>query len=831
MKRVVQLLLGVAMSLPAVSVAQIWQEFAAKTPDSSSPYIEGRQLVADTGALSDLLGSVTSNSHSRITLPMPEGGMRVFSIVPYTMMAPALASKFPAIKTYKVRAVDDPHVTGRLDFGPNGFHGYIRDHGSTVFIDPQPQTAVSRYVTYYQADYAAKHSERRKNYSCGVHQPKELMHTPVHPLMTQRASAPLMAKTEGALQSYRLAVAATSEYSDKAGNGNKANTLNAIVTAINRVNEVYEIELGIHLELVANNDAIIYTTASDPYTNSNPSLLLSENQTNLDAVIGSANYDIGHVFSTTGGGLAALGVVCNNSFKAQGETGLSNPFGDAFYIDLVAHELGHQFGANHTFNGTSGACGPNRNPSTAFEPGSGVTIMGYAGICSSENLSTGSIDAFHAGSVQEIVAYTRTGTGSTCDAPGMNAGNAAPVVNAGSDYTIPGGTSFELTGSATDADSMTYRWEQMDAGSATNFNSYGLDLGTNALFRTFDAEAVIDSNNLNRLFPDRLQIFSGALDKSETVPTQSRELNLRLTVRDDKGGVDSDDVVVTVDGENAGPFAVLQPNVAQTLNSSQDQVIEWNVACTDGSSNSQVSCAAVDISYTTDDGVSFTSLLNATANNGVATVNFSSANLANVRIKIACSDNVFFDVSDNPVTLSSVAGNVLTASGNSGNTSCGTQVDYGAANIGNDVEPNDSAPQAQSITLPFSVVGGIDDTVDFFDVFSFVSSGGAYTANLSDFGSTDLDLYVFDENGEILSASDTTNTTETIRLGLPVGKTFYVLVEAYDTMSTGTTYSLSVNRQANSPSSGGGGSMSVFYLCLLSALFSLRFVNRRPCIV
>ena len=326
-------------------------------------------------------------SETILTLPLPHGGFTQFRIVEAPMMEAELAAQFPEIRTFRGQGIDDPAATLRFDITPQGFHAMTLGPSGSIWIDPYQREDGQHYVVYYRDEYSSQGPE----WSCGVH------------AEAPSARGGILPSHDGELRTYRAAVAATGEYTTFHG-GTVPLGQASILTAMNRVNGIYEREVALTMTLVANNSLVVYTNAgTDPYTNNNPSLLLSQNQTNLDNVIGSANYDIGHVFSTGGGGLASLGVVCNNASKARGETGLSSPIGDVFYVDFVAHEMGHQWRGNHTFNGSSGNCsGGNRNPSTAYEPGSGSTIMAYAGICGSQNIQNFSDDYFHTESLREL---------------------------------------------------------------------------------------------------------------------------------------------------------------------------------------------------------------------------------------------------------------------------------------------------------------------------------------------------------------------------------------------------------------------------------------------
>ena len=300
---------------------------------------------------------------------MPEDGKYLrFALEEVAIMHPDLAAKYPEIKTYRGRCVNDPGATLALDITPAGMHAQIRTGNGAIYIDPYYRGNNRIYVSYYKRDVFR--NPKAEGFICL---------TPGNATRATKSSTP--ATSSGTqLRTYRLACAANSTFTNFTGN-TVASGLAAVVVVMNRVSAIYEEDFAIRLQLIANNDTIIYPTTGnptngfDPYTNDAGAY--SENQSNLDTKIGSPNYDIGHVFTTGSGGVAYVAVVCRDGQKALGTTGQPNPIGDPFNVDYVAHEMGHQFGGNHTFNGTGSHCsGGNYSGSHAYEPGSGSTDHG-----------------------------------------------------------------------------------------------------------------------------------------------------------------------------------------------------------------------------------------------------------------------------------------------------------------------------------------------------------------------------------------------------------------------------------------------------------------------
>ncbi|WP_185290371.1 reprolysin-like metallopeptidase [Chryseobacterium lactis] len=613
-----------------------------------------------------------------ISFPNSEGRMENFKVRENSNFAPELAAKYPDIKSYVGQGLDDPNSTVYFSVSPLGLSSMeIYGDKSAVFIEPYAKD-LSTYVVYKKSD---KKDDLSK-FECTV----------VDVAKKGATSSGLTARPnadDAKLRTFRLALSCTGEYTTYFG-GTKAQALAAMNTTMTRVNGVFEKDFAARMVLIANNDAVIYTNAStDPYSAaSGMSSWNSQLQSTLTSVIGEANYDIGHLFGASGGGgnAGCIGCICTNGSKGSGYTSPADaiPSGDNFDIDYVAHEMGHQFGGNHTFSMNNEGTGAN------MEPGSGSTIMGYAGI-TSQDVQPHSDAFFHAISIQQITNNIKA---KTCSV-NTSTGNSIPTANAGLDYTIPKGTPFVLTGTGTDADgdSLTYIWEQMDNASSSQTGASSAASATKASGPNF--RSWTPTTSPVRYFPRMASILTGATTTAgseitvEALSSVARTLNFRFTVRDNRAGGsgnNSDDAVITVNS-TAGPFAVTSQNTTTTYAGGSSQTVTWDVA---GTTANGVNTANVDILWSTDSGNTWTTLLAGTPNDGSQAVTIPNATTTTGRIMVKGSNHIFFDVNNANISVNAGSGSSDTVAPTaptlaaSGTTSTSTNLSWSGAtdNVG-----------------------------------------------------------------------------------------------------------------------------------------------------
>ena len=632
----------------------------------------------DVPAMKKMLGkspkrdNFNTTSNLIITLPNGEGKLENFKVFENSVMAPELAAKYPEIKSYIAVGIDNPNARTYFSYSPLGFKSMtLYPDQSAVFIEPISED-LTTYTIYKKSDKKKAFTK----FECNV------IDETLSEVQPTQNTTNLRGADDAKLRTFRLALSCTGEFAAYFG-GTKAATLAAMNSTMTRINGVFEKDFGVKLILIANNDAIIYTNSiTDPYSDSvNKSNWKTENQTMLTSIIGESNYDIGHLLGAgiaNSGDAGARGSVCENNYKGRAYTcAYSNSYqGDTFDISFVAHEIGHQLGANHTFSHT------NEGTIAQLEPGSGSTIMSYAG-ATSQNVQANKDAYFHAISIQQVTDLIKT---KTCPVI-ISTGNAVPLVNAGLDYTIPKGTPFMLTGTATDNNSeniLTYSWEQMDLGNTTTSRPSATSV-SGPLFRSYP-----EKTSPIRYFPNINTILTGATITNglaipvEALPGVARTLNFRLTVRDNKvggGANNSDDMIVTVDGV-AGPFTVDSQNAAISYPAGTTQTINWTVA---GTNANGVNCSNVDILLSTDGGQTFsTTLLTGTANDGSQNIIIPNIPGTTNRIMVKGSNHIFFDVNNtnfiitSPVVADTTAPSTSTLTA-SGTTTSSTNLSWTAA--------------------------------------------------------------------------------------------------------------------------------------------------------
>jgi Metallo-peptidase family M12B Reprolysin-like/GEVED domain/MAM domain, meprin/A5/mu/Secretion system C-terminal sorting domain/Fibronectin type III domain len=582
-----------------------------------------------------------------ISLPMPNGENETFTLEDSELMHPELAAKFPELKTYSGKGITDRTASLRITYSPYfGFNGMILSgEHSTVYIDPITSDN-QHYISYFRNDL----SQSAIDFQCTTEE--AILENVDLDGYSQRAPA----LGDCNLRRYRLAQSCNGEYAQyhigQAGGttgttaGDKAIVQAAMNVTMNRVNGIYERDLGITLQIVGNNDLIIYLDAStDPWTNE----WNTKTAETIDAQIGVSNYDIGHNFNTTGGGNAGcLDCVClsnsqNNIHKGRGYTGRSAPVGDPFDIDYVAHEMGHQFGGYHVQSNNSCRSG---SGSTEVETGSGSTIMGYAGICSA-NVQNASDDYFAYVNIRDIVDSINYGNASGC-AELIASGNSGPEADAGLNYAIPASTPFKLEGIGSDPNDsgLTYCWEQNDPENPSSNSAPVSTRTVGPMFRSIAPVAVP-----YRYFPNISAIINNTTPTFEVLPSISRSMDFSFIVRDNNSvsGCTASDLMTVTTVASAGPFIVTSPNTNVTWNAGTLQDVTWDVA---GTTAAPINCTNVDIFLSTDGGNTYPiTLATGVANNGSYSIVVPNNQGTQNRIMVKASNNIFFDISDTNFTI------------------------------------------------------------------------------------------------------------------------------------------------------------------------------------
>jgi len=656
----------------------IWSPAAPGTFPANAQLQHPKKYIVyqlDETSLKSILYNVSSNpaEPARLSLPQPDGSFREFEVWEQSMMPPALAAKYPEIRTYKGQAVGNATITVKLDFTDFGFHAMIYNGDNTAMIDPYDAFHDGYYMVHYSRDEIrtageAPHCETKpgtsgvsKNYG------NELISA-----LNERHSADRTVNGYQ-LRSYRLALSADSWYCQKATGlsaPTMAQCLCAMTTAMNRVNGVYERELSITTIFVAKEDTLIWPTETgsvngpDPFysIDVNADACLSENETICDSRIVDSNYDFGHVFTTGAGGLSWPGTACNPGYKAMSVTGQPTPVGDAFTINYVAHEIGHELGAGHSFNNNiDGSCNGNADSILAFEPGSGSTIMAYANICSPDDLQANSDAYFHAINLSEIEAYTTTGLGNACALRTPTLNLPVYIDSFETSYSIPFLTPFELTApiakdSITSDTFTSYCWEEWNLGDFGKEFVHAHQSGP--LFRSFTPVSYPST----RVFPNSAHVAEGYLNdagveenEGEKVPDCARFLTFRLTVRDIYAGngcflIPNDTVHLDVINTGEGFTVSSQADTGIVYEGGSIQTITWNLVNTPAA---PISTDAVDIYMSVDGGAHWMYHVGTFENTGSAeiTVPNPPATITTARFKVKGHNNVFFNVNRQNFTV------------------------------------------------------------------------------------------------------------------------------------------------------------------------------------
>lgn len=621
------LVLALSCSTSASADSAIWELSGAAVGLDQRPdggLVETSRMTFDAAALdAELRAAASSRPTNRdaaeVEIPAPDGRLHAFRVFRTDVLSTSMLARRPDIATFAGRASDGSGRTFRMTTWSGGLSAVV-DGGDGWVIEGETRAPRSEARLWWQAS-----DPQTGPADCAVE------------FMAERRieePVPLETAMHGEeLRTFRLAVSAPGEFTIHHGSVVDAEA--EIVQLVNLANEVFERDLTVRMLLV---DVNVYADpTTDPFTNGTAmnNLALVENHDALVAKLGSNGFDLGHVVSQLNepgwSGLGALEVQCDRSLKGHGGTFARNP--SAFALrEGVLHEIGHQLGAQHSFNGTAGTCGANRSPTAAYEIASGISIMSYAGTCGSENVVVPRVLMYNAGAMEEI--QNAIAGASRC-AVAEPSGNQPPVAVAGPDLVVPLETAFLLDGSGSsdpDGDPLKFSWEQFDLGEPSP--PYGP--GTGPLFRNFP-----QTPDPVRAFPEYDAYRTGTTVGYEFLPTVARLLTFRLVVRDDNGGTAWDTVALSASG---APFRVLSPNGGETVPAGALASVSWQVGGGDVA-------AAVRILFSDDAGASWTEVEANTANDGLHEVQIPCSETSQARIRVEPVGHVFYDISDANFTV------------------------------------------------------------------------------------------------------------------------------------------------------------------------------------
>ncbi len=587
---------------------------------------------------------------AEIELPLPDGTTEAFEVVESRIMAPELAAKYPHIKAYTAISKDRPFVTARFEVTAHGISAGVNTPEGRVHIEPYASHQNRYFISYYKRH---QQLEEVPVLACGFDNHAEEMLAEVHQERTRESEELSFRSTAGAalpLRTYRMALVCTGEFAQTFG-GTMDDVMSAYAVALNRLNEILQLEVSVLMELIPNNDELIHLDpGTDPFSTANVgSSLLGQNQDFLNGAIGLNSFDIGHIFTggcTDVGGVVSGGV-CTPG-KGRGVTCFSSSNITFIVTRILSHEVGHQFSVGHSWNNCPGSL-EQLSSSNAYEPGSGSTIMSYNNTCAeNQNIGGGLAEYYNVGSLEDFIGYARVGTGATCGTEVITENHEPEIQMPYEDgFFIPISTPFELSATATDedGDNLTYIWEQFDLGPVSPLGS---PFGNAPIFRSFPPSA----SGHTRVFPRLNNIINNNYNNTEVLPTYSRDLTFQFVVRDnnvDHGSSVWQPVAFRSD-ETAGPFVVLTGNeTGLTWTGGDYREVTWDVANT---TNPRVNCQYVDVLLSVDGGFTYPyTLLEATPNDGSAFVDVPDVVTEDARIRVQASENIFFDINDFDFTI------------------------------------------------------------------------------------------------------------------------------------------------------------------------------------